>query len=151
MVWKALRTIFRRGSSPVSAGPASTLPVEPSPQEPLARFLFNRKHYAREKGRVKPRAFQPAAKDNKTSVFRTIDLAEEEVWRLADEHAAGDRGKAEARAVLLVRQVTDAGLRVEPDDIPPRHANLAGWPTAKDEWKSIAQELAAEATLIVRA
>lgn len=100
---------------------------------------------------MKPRAFQPAAKDNKTSVFRTIDLAEEEVWRLADEHAAGDRGKAEARAVLLVRQVTDAGLRVEPDDIPPRHANLAGWPTAKDEWKSIAQELAAEATLIVRA
>ena len=100
---------------------------------------------------MKPRAFQPAPKDHKTSVFRTVDLAEEEVWRLADEHAAGDRGKAEARAVLLVRQVTDAGLRVEPDDIPPRHANLAGWPTAKDEWKSIAQELAADATLRVRA
>lgn len=100
---------------------------------------------------MKPRAFQPARKDYKTSVFRTIDLAEEEVWRLADKHAAGDRRKAEPRAVLLVHQVTDAGLRVEPDDIPPRHANLAGWPTAKDEWKSVAQELAAKATLRVRA
>lgn len=99
---------------------------------------------------MKPRAFQPA-RNNKTSVFRIIDLAEEEVWRLADEHAAGDRGKAEARAMLLVHQVTKAGLRVEPDNIPPRHANLTGWPTAKDEWKSVAQELAAEATLRVRA
>ena len=80
MVWKTLRTIFRRRSSPASAGPAATLLVEPSPQEPLARFLFNRKHYAREKGRVKPRAFQPAREDYKTSVFRIIDLAEDEVW-----------------------------------------------------------------------
>ena len=100
---------------------------------------------------MKPRAFQPARKDYKTSVFRTIDLAEQEIWRLADEHAAGDQGKCEARAVLLVHQVIDAGLRVEPDDVPPRHANLAGWPTAKDEWKSVAQELAAEASLRVRA
>lgn len=119
--------IFRRLSSPVSVVPASRLPVEPSPREPLARFLFNRNHYAPETARVKPRAFQPARKDYKTSVFRIIDLAEEEVWRLADEHAAGDRGKAEARAVLLVHQVTDAGLRVESDDIPPRHAKR--WPS----------------------
>ena len=55
-----------------------------------------------------------------------------------------------AMAELSVAQITSIGLRVEPDEPPPRHASMTHWPVGKDEWMSKAQELAAVATLRLR-
>jgi len=73
------------------------------------------------------------------------------VWELADRYVATVREQPViARAELAVAEITSLGLSVEPNDHPPRHANITGWPSAKDEWKSLAQELAARARLRVR-
>ncbi len=55
-----------------------------------------------------------------------------------------------ARAELNVANITSVGLQVEVDDTPPRHANIIGWPLEKDEWMSLAQQLATFATLKIR-
>jgi hypothetical protein len=39
---------------------------------------------------------------------------------------------------------------LEPDDNPPRHANIVGWPAGKDAQKSLAQQLASETELILK-
>ncbi len=36
------------------------------------------------------------------------------------------------------------------NESPPRHADILGWPKEKDAQKLIAQELAAESTLVLR-
>ena len=99
-------------------------------------------------GRVKPRVFHPAPKDHKTSVFRIPGLSEKEIWQFGDVYVAAVVGrKILARAEVSVGQVNSIALRVEPDEPPPRHANVTGWASEKDRWMSQAQELAALATL----
>ena len=100
---------------------------------------------------MKARAFHPAPSDHKKSVFRVRGLTEHEIWKLGDMYVALPRGKElRARAELLVEQITGVGLRVEPEEPPPRHANIVGWPEEKHEWMSRAQELAELATLRLR-
>ncbi len=83
-----------------------------------------------------------------TSVFRVAELLDEEVWELGDEHVAAVRGKdVIARANVLVSDVLEINLSVDPDDTPPRHANIAGWADSKSEIRQQALELAAKATL----
>jgi hypothetical protein len=52
-----------------------------------------------------------------------------------------------ARADIVVRDVEAASLRVVLDDMPPRHANVIGWPEEKSARKVRAAELAARASL----
>ena len=54
------------------------------------------------------------------------------------------------RAEIKAQDASDVGLGIEPDSKPPRHANLVGWPNEKHERMSMAQELAARASLVVR-
>jgi hypothetical protein len=139
---ESLRRVFSKQSE---------VPDEVSPHEVTARFLLEPGHFRRDNGHAKPKAFQPARRDNRTSVFRTRDLLDSAVWELADRYVAAVRGQPViARAELTVVEITAVGLMVEPDRDPPRHANITGWPSAKDEWKSLAQELAAKARLRVR-
>lgn len=101
--------------------------------------------------RVRPRAFHPAPKDHKTSVFRVQALTEHQIWSLGDRHVASPLGKElRARAELSVAQITAVGLQVKPAEPPPRHANITGWPIEKHAWMSRAQELAAVAILRLR-
>jgi len=51
------------------------------------------------------------------------------------------------RADIQARFILKMGLQIDPDDTPPRHANIFGWPELKEERKSMAQELAAKAAL----
>ena len=51
------------------------------------------------------------------------------------------------RADIQALNILEINLQVNPDNIPPRHANIIGWPELKEEQKSIAQELAAKASL----
>lgn len=126
--------------------------IEPiAPEEPLARCLTQSNHYRRSEWRVTERAFLPG-RDNATSVFRVDGLTDDQVWRLADEHVAGVQGGRHVlgTGTLLAQAVTEVGLRVEPDDDPPRHASILGWPDDKSGKKSRAQLLAAAARLSLR-
>ena len=102
---------------------------------------------------VKYGALEPdARRDHKTSVYRTLDLNDQEIWHLGDERVGRPRGKdVIARAEITVEDVRSHGLLVEADDKPPRHANIAGWPAPKDEYRTRAMELARDATLRIRA
>ena len=124
---------------------------DPAPDELTARYLTQSGHYASSAGRVKPRAFHPARRDHKTSVFRVQGLTEHQVWRVGDVYVALPLGgEVLARAELSVAQIADAGLRLESAEPPLRHANIVEWPPEKDAWMSRAQELAAVATLRLR-
>lgn len=112
---------------------------------PLARFIKDRKHYSPVNKSVKPRAFMPPS-DLKLSVFQIQDLADLQIWQLGDEHVSDS---VRARGDFTVSIVTQLGLNADPDDVPERHVNIIGWPEEKHEQKSIAQELAAKATLVL--
>jgi len=127
------------------------LAPDPAPGEVVSRYLLQSGHYTASTGRVKPRAFHPAPRDHRTSVFRVQGLTERQIWSLGDEYVARQLGKElGARAELSVAQIASVGLRVESAEPPPRHANIVDWPGEKHEWMSRAQELAAVATLRLR-
>jgi len=83
-------------------------------------------------------------------VFRILGLSERAVWELGDVNVARPREKALlGRADVKVGFIRSIGLQLEADNEPIRHASIVAWPAAKDERKSLAQELAAEAHLVV--
>lgn len=144
---KPFRRLFRR----ILEERLPPLPADPSPEEPTARYLLDRRHFSPQKGRVKPKALHPAPADHRTSVFRIEKLSEAQVWKLGEVHVAIPRNRELlARAELKARDITSVGLSLQANEPPPRHANITGWPVAKHEWMSLAQELAARATLKVR-
>ena len=117
--------------------------------EPLARFLFQRSHFSG-MSRVKYGAFLPS-KQGQTSVHRVFDLTHGEICGIGKE---GVLARMEDQTKILygwaevsVAHVEATGLEINPDDTPPRHANIIGWPAEKHEKKQIAIDLAAEATL----
>lgn len=117
----------------------------------VSRFIFDRKHFAPENHRVKPRALEPGHADNMTSVYRTGGLQEGDIWQLSIAYVEPDRGKPTlARADLRVSAITRLNLRVIADNTPPRHANIADWPTDRSEAMLRAIQLAATAILVVR-
>jgi len=130
-----------------SALPTS-LPSDPTADELTTRYLHQASHFVPSRSRVKPRAFHPAPKDHKTSVFRIRGLSERQIWQIGDVYVASVVArKILARADVSVTQVQSVGLQVEADEPPRRHANITGWASEKDRWMSEAQELAALATL----
>lgn len=127
------------------------LRAEVASSETISRYLLQSGNYTASTGRVKPRAFHPAPRDHKTSVFRVQGLEEWKIWKLGEIYVAQPLGKElRARADLLVANVTAVGLRVESKEPPPRHGNIIDWPAEKHEWMSRAQEVAAGATLRLR-
>jgi hypothetical protein len=82
--------------------------------------------------------------NRRLSVFRIINLTEGETWKLGDEiRPEPVLGRADIKA----QGVTEAVLTVEADDIPPRHANIIGWPVDSSEVKLKAIVLAEKAVL----
>jgi hypothetical protein len=121
-----------------------------SEQEPLARYLFSRSHYSPKYGKVKPGAFLP--RDGATSVFNVAGLSSvEEIWEIATEFV-GRRGNRNlhGHAEIDSGAVLEAGLSLEVDNDPPRHANIVDWPEEKAERKARALKLASAAILWLR-
>lgn len=83
-----------------------------------------------------------------------MDLAPHQVWEIGQANVldmmSTPTKSLYGRADILASLVENNGLRVEPDNNPPRHADIIGWPQDRGERKSIAQKLAAGATLILR-
>lgn len=126
-----------------------------SQEESLARYLTQKDHYSRQENAVKPKAFMPPP--NRTlSVFRIAGLSKDAIWDIGQKEVINVspeprtlHGMAEIKAI----SVQGTGLTIDPDNTPIRHANIVGWPEGpenKARIKSIAQELAAEAKLVLR-
>jgi hypothetical protein len=90
--------------------------------------------------------------NGETSVFRISELLNTEIWDIGiKEVVKEEQGKSLiGRADVLTSIVTGNGLEVIPQEPPPRHANIVGWPDEKSEQKQIAMELAAEAQFYKR-
>lgn len=144
----AFRKLFGKASS---ASSVLDLPAgDVRPEEPLARFLLSSSEFSSTKGLVKPQAFLPRPQDLTTSVFRVQNLPAERIWPIGISIAETRRKTLYGRADILADAVMSVGLRLDPDDNPPRHANIVGWPNEKDHRLSLAQQLAAAAVLVRR-
>ena len=122
----------------------------PANDESVSRFIFSSRFFSATKSQVKGKAFEPSDRDNSTSVFRIIGLTEEQIWYLGHHFVAQNRTSSlRARADVSVSVINNLQLRLVPDEPPPRHANITGWPEEKDRRMSLAQLLAAEATLVL--
>ncbi len=123
------------------------MPVEP--EERLSRYLFSRNNYSASKHTVHYSAFLPPP-DRYLSVFRTSDLVEEEIWDIGDNIGRRRDKSLLGRGDIKAVAVHEAGLSIDPNDIPPRHANITGWPDDESAIKLAAVELAQRAELILK-
>ncbi len=123
-----------------------------SPEELLTRYITTKRHFSRDKHIVKPQAFHPMPNPQtsilETSVFRVSGVQDQEIWNIGEREVAqkSDRN-LHARADILTSKVFEKDLDVNPDDIPPRHAIIIGWPEEESKWRMIAVEIAADAKL----
>jgi hypothetical protein len=128
------------------------LPKEVGKKETLARYLTHSKWFKAEENMVKHHAFMPPP-NLMFSVFRIDRLTEFEIWKIGLEKVIAllpGKPKLYGRADIKALHFLGCKLQIDPDDNPPRHANIIGWPTEKEEKKSIALELAANASLRLR-
>ena len=103
---------------------SSGLPDRIGDDEDLARFLTQRGHFTKQ--RVDPSAFLPSKKDRETSVSRHGREPLDSLRALGLD-AAGGRTLYGA-AIFKARDVGVASLQIVPDEPPPRHAVIRGWP-----------------------
>lgn len=118
--------------------------------EKLARFVFESKKFTRNPPRIKHKAFHPDPIDMGTSVSRIDGLDETTIWEIGDQAGERRQKRALARGEFLASSVKRIDLNVIVDEPPPRHALIIGWSTDKSEQMSKAQELAAQATPVIR-
>ena len=88
--------------------------------------------------------------DLQLSVFRTQGLTEEEIWAIGQKEViekAPTPKTLYGRAEIIASDVKKVGLGLAPDDTPPRHTNIIGWPQVKSEQKLMALQLAEDALL----
>ncbi|MDD5037959.1 MAG: hypothetical protein PHN78_01385 [Dehalococcoidales bacterium] len=122
------------------------------PEESLGRYLTDESYFSRKNNTPRPKAFMPPL-DLRLSVFRIDGLKLGEIWELGQReviNAMPTKKQLYGIADIKTRKVQEVKLVVECDNKPPRHANIIGWPTEKDERKIIAEELAAESNLILK-
>ena len=103
--------------------------------EPLARFIFDRKHYTSQ-NKAKPAAFMPHPKHQDLSVFRTIHASNDLIVHLGESYVEPQRKKKIlAWAILSSTIPLKHGLKLNPDGKPhKRHLNIENWPsTAKTD------------------
>jgi len=102
----------------------SGLPEYVADTEDLTRFLTQSNLF--NSFGAKPAAFLPNPKYGNTSVFRLGNEPDRlrQTWR---ETATGDR-VLKGAAIFKARDVRASRLEVLPEEPPPAHANIEGWP-----------------------
>jgi hypothetical protein len=126
--------------------------VTTSKPERAARILVQR-HFSTQKQIVKYGAFLPALFEGAwlTSVFDTDGLDDEAIWDLGAVHVAAGRGAPVYGHAEITRAKIEAqSLSIERSEPPVRHCDIVGWPAAKEDRLSLAQELAAASKLKLR-
>lgn len=130
-----------------AAGRGSGLPNKVAPSETISRFVCSRKNMAPAHLRVKRKEFMPSGTPLGVSIFRTTGLDDSSVWAIGHE-AIVDRAVL-GRGDLSAGAVYDVGLSFDPDDVPPRHANIIGWPDEKEDQIALALQLEDATTLVM--
>jgi hypothetical protein len=127
--------------------PTNVPPV--ADDERLARFVTHARQFRSSDGTVKQDAFIPHP-HLELSVTRHLQATEQEIWDVGIEIALGQSKKLCGRADLLAGFCRSESLRVEatPLERNSNHADLAGWPAAKQDQKAIALKLAASALFV---
>ncbi len=120
------------------------MPVDPN--ENLSRYLFSRNNFSPTKQIIHYTAFVPPP-DKRLSVFCTSGLPENEIWGIGENVGRLRNQNLLGRADIKALPVYEAGLFIEPDDTPPRHANIINWPDEDSAIKLAAIELAQKAQL----
>jgi hypothetical protein len=86
------------------------------------------------------------------SVFRIDGLSETAIWEIGSDVARQRDRTLYARGDTKASDVMKLGLDIRPNEPPPRHADLVGWPqNDKPRQKLIALQVAAVATLVLKA
>ena len=127
------------------------LPSIVNPKESLGRYLTQKNHFFRRDNAVRSQAFMPPP-NLRLSVFRIDGLSLEAVWEIGQREVIDALPQPKTlygMADIKASKVEGFGLEVEPSNTPPRHADVCGWPE-KAKHKSVAQQLAAEAKLILK-
>ncbi len=117
-----------------------------NPSDDLTKYIFNKSQFSSSNKRVKYSVFIPPS-NRRLSVFRIVGLSENQVWEIGNAIGTERELTLLARADIRVSSVTKTGLEIDADDIPPRHANIVGWPAEDSEIKLRAIELAEKAQL----
>jgi len=137
----------------VTFSKADRLPSTVQPEEPISRFITDKRHYKQETEHVSQAAFLPSPRTNDTSVYRVKDWTDSKIWWAADNFVTAlrtDKRKVMARADTTAERIFEQELNVEAHPTPhPRHANISGWPDDRSSRKSKALELAKNAILHV--
>lgn len=98
--------------------------------ESLGRYLLSRRHFSSQKNIVKPSAFMPPPNLH-VSIFRIKGLDENAIWNIGENEVIKKTQPTKTlygRAEIISLAVKLVGLEVAPDDSPPRHSNIKGWP-----------------------
>jgi len=82
--------------------------------------------------------------DKRLSVFRTSGLGEQAIWTIGESLRPQT---LKGRADISAAAVEQTGLAIDADDIPPRHANVVGWPDDHSAIELKAMELSERAYL----
>lgn len=133
-------------SEPLPSG----LPDLVGDDEDLARIIRSSSHFT--SSTVKASAFLPA-KDGMTSVIRHGSEPREALWKVAAA-VLGAEAKIHGAAICKTITIRQQRLDVVPDEPPPRHANIVGWPINADpelqkaQQKELALGIAAQSMLI---
>ena len=111
--------------------------------EPLARYLFSKEHFSKEKRRVKRQAFMPT-RENKVSVIRHKNCPEGCVLKIGRKLEKTRTTSLKAVCSILTKDVRAINnLNVGSDTSNHqhrRHANIIGFSEAK--MRAIADDLA---------
>ena len=117
--------------------------------EPLAKYIFSRKHFSKKNKRVVPQAFMPRKNENEISVFRNENCPEDCMLKIGKK-IGENRSTLRAYCSVLtkdVRAIPD--LKVESDTSKKqhrRHANIIICNYNDAKTKKIAKKLADIAT-----
>ncbi len=85
------------------------------------------------------------------SVFRIDALDQSAIWEIGSAVAMKRERTLYSRGDTKASDARKVGLDILPDEPPPRHANLVGWPESdKPRQKVIALQIAAAATLVLK-
>jgi hypothetical protein len=121
------------------------------PSDRFSRFIHQKGDYSVDNNKVKANAFNPPRTSSRLSIFLTESLTEKEIWTIAENCVDDPPNKVtKARGDLKESVVTSAGLTIDFDDNPPRHANILGWPQEKSERMLLAKKISDPSVLVVK-
>lgn len=124
---------------------AATIPFALQNDDLVARLLYTKNHFSRQRNRPKPAAFDPSPY-NELSTIHVTGLDHAAVWEIGVNTLTDQPGRDRiyARADVPVSELTELKLRAVRDDDPfMRHTLVLGWPDVEDpnerkeQWKEI--------------